>query len=112
MNHLIVSSENVVQYRNLFLHAIKWYKDSISQGKWWAERYLDTDLSLLPDLDSKITNDKEIEGDVAKLLRTVIKGYRNFVQELKTEPWVNEKAVKDELSQLDRVLSSILDDAC
>ncbi len=91
---------------------VTFLKRERAKKKWWTAPYLDDpDLSLLRDLDSKIRNGKEIEGDMAKLLSTIVKGYCEFVKELKKEPWVNKKAVEDDQSQLDLVLSNILNNA-
>ena len=106
---LELSGEYVTLYKNLFLHAIKWYKISVAQEKPWAEQYLDdVDLSLLPDLEDSVRFGKRVDGDVAKLLSLVVKKYWEFLGELQKEPWVGKEKIEGELNQLNSIAKDTL----
>lgn len=109
VKQLVVSSEDIVSHRKLFLDAIKWYRASVVKEKLWAEVYVDdVHFSLLPDLERRVQAGEEVNGAVNGLLATIVKKYRDHLGELRKEDWVNGKTIDDQMNEADALMRNSL----
>lgn len=98
---LALSARFVTGHKDVLLHAVNSYRTAILKVGKWPETVLDDPkLSLLPDLKARIESLSEIDGDLFKLLRTVISEYRKSLMELSKEGWVNRAEIEELLFEL------------
>jgi hypothetical protein len=99
---LILSGEHVVRHRGLFLHAIEWYHEKVSQEKW--DKWSTNELSLLPRLKVQVDDGKSVNGPMGTLLSALLKEYWEFLEEFREKPWADKEAVDREIAELDSIV--------
>lgn len=106
MKALILSADFISLHRTLFLHAIGWYQEKVAHENWWAKWTIDVagfpPLTLFLYLKTAVGKGQLVEGSMAVLLSTAVKGYRSFLQDLEKEPWADDNVVKMELEEISR----------
>jgi hypothetical protein len=98
---LALSARFVTGHKDVLLHAVNSYRAAILKSDKWPEVVLDDPtLSLLPDLKARIESSSEIDGDLFKLLRTVVSEYRKSLMELSKERWAKREEIEELLLEL------------
>jgi hypothetical protein len=98
---LALSARFVAGHKDVLLNAVDSYRAAILKAGKWPETVLDDpELSLLPGLKARIESFSEIDGNLFKLLRTVVSEYQKSLMELSKEGWVNRAEIEELLLEL------------
>lgn len=109
VDKLELSSEEVVGHKKLLLDAIKWYRTRVLDEKPWARLYIsNVHVSLLPDLEKRIESGEKDNEAVSHLLADIVKKYRERLEELLKEDWVNTKTVGEQAEEADTLVRNHL----
>lgn len=83
------------------MSAIDWYVRGVSQDKQDAFYVSNPDYSLLHILRAEIESEKEMrDGTKIGLLKKILNGYQNHLDQLREKPWIRQDVVQGELDDL------------
>jgi len=101
---LIIPKEQVAQNKEPLLHSIQWYiKDQVLKDKGIEDSILNPAHSLIPKLELRINEGRQIEID-PELLREIIDGYVEHLKgwKQKEQLWIKHDKIAEEIKQLEQ----------